>query len=403
MNPFKRPDGTINHQRIIAGLTVAVATFCVKFLSEDRLCAFLSLFIKNPELLDTALFVTLWVIDAGLFLGAFFLVSLIYKLIWKCKHRNYCLKGYWLHIHDKEKVRIGLVSIKQDFYDAAASGNNIDPTQRRSSGVFTEWDYIGNSFCNTKTNYFIGCYSAKRQDDSEKYGVHIFDEVKFSSKGHPIKMVGKFGDSIDQKQAHEAKVYDKTGKLYFYKLCKDGINISKQDLKTLLKNPTELKDPSAFTSLTGSEFEKDLSRILKKNKILKNYRQLVDSLETSSVGVSKQELDTWIFYVLNQLVFSDSHVSDNELDLLNDLLKTHWQDSDASGAMVAQFNFNDLVEKIVSNRTLYNSFKSNIKDICQYIVSADECTHKKEADFVKAIETYFHTIEEKIGVVHSQN
>lgn len=387
MRFLKGKDGRTDHQKIIAGTTVLVVLLIRELFPLEKMELFFSSFINVSWIVYVLSWFIPWLVDVAGFAAIFWLFSVIYKKWWERAHKDYYLEGIWLHIHDKENPRTGLVQINQDFYNIdTVKAINVDPNADDPAKRQTEWEYIGNTFKPAPIDYLVSCYSALRRDTSGKYGVHVFSNPEISEKGYPVKVKGRFGDIIKKENLHTTEVYDKTGKLYLFKLSKDGIDLSKKEIKELLRNPSRLANINNYEKLKNSEYGKILNQVMEKNGILQRYNDLSERIKASpTTDISVNELDVITINLLFRIIFSDGRVNQNEVDLLNDLFKKDWKrdyinalDSDS---VIAKLDI------LKSDETMLRVFKEIIIEACVYIIKLDNTVHINEQQCLESIKT----------------
>lgn len=145
--------------------------------------------------------------------------------IWKNNQKNLWVKGVWLHVHDKKKVRVGDVIIQQDFYTIGVTGHNVGVPQafslqevEDSSLDYAKWEYQMAKIFNHASgdNHTLkGYYENGRARGQTKDGMHIFDNIEGNN---PTYMEGRFGDVVIE---GEQEVANSVGELYLYRLSKD--------------------------------------------------------------------------------------------------------------------------------------------------------------------------------------
>lgn len=117
-----------------------------------------------------------WIVFSGMYILIYKIVSILTAQIWIRKNKNIWIAGTWLHIHEKDKVRVGIVKIEQDYYNIKAQAMNMDPTKNDKLSDFTTWSY-----CMAQVNHvtedvgrgFSGFYYAYKNNKGEKnYGIH---------------------------------------------------------------------------------------------------------------------------------------------------------------------------------------------------------------------------------------
>lgn len=165
-----------------------------------------------------------------MFLSAKVVYDVIYKLVedknfnqWREENKDIWIKGTWLHIHDKAKVRIGDVLINQDLYTISVDGYNLALPQATSKSEISgdvldvsDWYYsmakiVDDEGENTLHGYYASIHGRKR-----KTGMHTltFGEMK----DYPVFMSGSFGDVVEE---NGQEVSNALGNLRLHKLTPD--------------------------------------------------------------------------------------------------------------------------------------------------------------------------------------
>lgn len=285
----------------------------------------------DNEIVNTALLVILQAfLLGGAFAAFYFAVYGIYLFLWKRKYKRLWFSGVWLHIHDKKDPKIGIVKIKQSFFDLEVSAVNIKPLSTMPRKQQTDWYYIGTE-CEpngTQGDTLVCCYMAQRKNEKNKYGMHIFQDVEYTKRGFPYVLVGEFGDVFKEEYGRNADSVDKTGKLYFFKLprsIKKQIFKGRKDIYTLdfnlLSYITENPDPK----IQKEEFVQKLSYVLSK----RDARRLEDKIKSACEKYAPQikaEIDAWLAKMLCGAVLCDRKIVIRELDFLNEFFGTDWSE-----------------------------------------------------------------------------
>ena len=134
-----------------------------------------------------------------LYIWIFDICAKVDKWIWVEKHPRMYIRGKWLHIHDKEKLRIGVVDIKQEYDHFEARGQNFSylgvPAE---DDHVTVWTYKMAIVKDDKSNCdYLGCYSADKRVNETQDGMHMLTVGRVDSKtGYPIYMRGGFADTF---------------------------------------------------------------------------------------------------------------------------------------------------------------------------------------------------------------
>lgn len=145
----------------------------------------------------------------------------LHYLWWNLTHKYMKIAGKWLHVHEKENIRIGVVDFDQNFSSVSVSeAINISPAEVEDSGT-TKWGYT------TARLYpqdlpgveFIATYYSRKANGGTNTGTHIFDSVNLDGKGLPVSMIGKFCDTFEV--VHDnIDIADKRGNIYLYRMSK---------------------------------------------------------------------------------------------------------------------------------------------------------------------------------------
>lgn len=271
-------DRQTDHEKNIALTTIALLLFFVDaymaLISNSGLYDMLN-FIQNDLARDAAL----WIIQY-LFMGfsatvVYAAVNFVYKFIWRKKNKKYWYDGMWLHIHEKGTVRIGVVSIRQNFLDLQVSGMNVSVNTDITELKKTAWYHIGCMIepSGAMQDELVGCYMANRTGEKNKYGVHIFDRVE-RPNGKPVLLSGEFGDILRDVSNADFKVSDKMGRIYMFKMpkcissyikCKgyDEKNFDYGRLSNILNMdpPASKAEEKLHAEIRQTEFYKKLSSI----------------------------------------------------------------------------------------------------------------------------------------------
>ena len=163
-------------------------------------------------------------LTTGLYLFMYYFVRFVHdRFFWIPKNKDKMLQGEWMHIHDKDSVRVGVVKIRQYYLDYEVSAENLHPGLAKvDDKPKTIWNYIGselNPVGDTGIK-FIGCYIAKRlgNQNSYKQGIHVFESVELDKKHYPKMLKGTQGDTIEPGKKSQEKITDKAGSIYFYRM-----------------------------------------------------------------------------------------------------------------------------------------------------------------------------------------
>lgn len=161
-----------------------------------------------------------------LYIWIFDICAKVDKWIWIKKHPRMYIRGKWLHIHDKEKLRIGVVDIKQEYDHFEARGQNFSylgvPAE---DDHVTVWTYKMAIVKDDKSNCdYLGCYSADKRVNETQDGMHMLTVGRVDSKtGYPIYMRGGFADTFkvnSKEDKNPPVVNNHCGNLYLYKMSK---------------------------------------------------------------------------------------------------------------------------------------------------------------------------------------
>lgn len=158
-------------------------------------------------------------------IASFLTADLLYKLIhhlvtykhcldWRSANKNIWVKGLWLHIHDKKKVRVGVVDIDQDFYSIKVEGYNVSPKAYNMDE--SRWRHLLGRIVQTGNQYTIyGYYENKHGFDGTKGGMHEFDILNTKDDKYPMQMKGFFRDLINSKGQDIA---NSVGEIFLFRL-----------------------------------------------------------------------------------------------------------------------------------------------------------------------------------------
>lgn len=272
-------DKQTDHKKNIALTTVALILFFVDaymaLISDSGLYKLLD-FIQNDLVREAAV----WLVQY-LFLGfsatvVYAAVAFVYTWLWRIKNKKIWYDGMWLHIHEKDNVRIGVVSIQQSFFDLQISGTNVSVNSDTTEVKKTAWYYIGSLIepSGAMQDELVGCYMANRSGEKNKYGVHIFDRVE-RPHGIPEHICGEFGDILRDVSNDSFEISDKMGKIHMYRMpkcissyikCKgyDEKNFDYGRLGNILQlsEQTSDYDPKKIAQIRNTAFFKKLSNIM---------------------------------------------------------------------------------------------------------------------------------------------
>lgn len=180
----------------------------------------------------------------------YFCVDKIFSAIWIHNNHKLWIEGVWLHIHIKNKIRIGKVEMSQDFYDVRARGLNIDPVV---GGNETYWSYYMAKVRDDITpEDFIGWYAAKKTDSGvHNNGIHLLT-FNYDNNDFPHEMHGHFRDTfqITNDSVSDTDISEHIGRLILFRPSKecldyltDGNSFDLDKLKTLHLNLSFQNEP----------------------------------------------------------------------------------------------------------------------------------------------------------------
>lgn len=192
---------------------------------------------SNVENAFTRMFLQFLINVVGFGMINILVYSVVYKiekLMWKESNKKIWIDGVWIHIHDKEKPRIGVVTIKQSFLDIKVKAINTYPIECKISDgkSNTEWWYITNEFFHNEKSdsQLFACYRAHAKGGSvDNLGIHTLNIETDEYHGYADYMHGTFTDAFKLDEGSVTDVSDKTGILYMYK-------IADRQLAKILKN-----------------------------------------------------------------------------------------------------------------------------------------------------------------------
>ncbi len=140
---------------------------------------------------------------------------------WIKANKQMMLQGRWLHIHDKDNVRIGVVTIHQRFSAVDVKAFNIAP---KAPGISdsgrTKWEYLNARIYPPELSgiEFFGCYVSRKKNGTINQGVHIFDTVDVDANGYPVRMMGSFCDTFRVAEEKVEDIQDRKGQIAMYKM-----------------------------------------------------------------------------------------------------------------------------------------------------------------------------------------
>jgi len=378
----------------IVGIYLSIAT-SKSFSLEDCFS-----FIKNDILRMVILAVLQWIIlDViyGIVFGVWYFFS---KKHWKRKNKNRYIEGVWLHIHDKAKVRTGVIDIKQSFSELEVTATNVTPRKKYTEDdARTYWHYLANEFepNDQREDRLIGCYFACRVGQGNKYGLHLFHNIEGTK--YPEKLEGVFGDMIKPgdinhliKPEELERLKDKTGKIYLYKMpkcIKEYIgyeNVDSFDRDKLSNLINHVETQLANDSLSGSQkrqlnkikatdFYKKLKSVLDKNDCRNRYDNFNKSVkEHLDVQKYKHSFDVYFARILCSTVICDRNLANQELETLNYILGTNWDEQFVNGVFSSfvspEPDDPDANTFIVNLRLNHNTLWNSLKDL---VISTMTC------------------------------
>ena len=179
---------------------------------------------------------------------------------WVKKNKFYYLQGTWatVHMKDNGSVRLGVLEIRQNYYDIEADAKNIwkyhrgsieDAKTRQENGLplsvsperfddqkVTDWHYYTAKLYGKSKDFIdvVGCYSAnKRVVNDVNIGTHLLEiDNDYNSYPYPVAMHGTFADTIRHENLTQwtqdmdparsiAMMGDHRGNLYMVKLSNE--------------------------------------------------------------------------------------------------------------------------------------------------------------------------------------
>ncbi len=187
------------------------------------------------------------------------IVFKIKSLIWIKQNKEIWLQGIWLHVHEKKDIRVGIVKIKQNFYEIEAQAQNINPSMVDNDKI-TDWYYsMARVSLNEKDESFVGYYKTHKHDVSENNdGMHRLI-VTSRKNGYPCIMRGNFYDTVHPNN-NEYEIKDHCGKLTFFKPSKECLK-ALNDNSSMLKAVQNLPNDYRFK---GEEYVVHLKNTIEK-------------------------------------------------------------------------------------------------------------------------------------------
>ncbi len=133
------------------------------------------------------------------------LTKWVYEKWWIHKHSDLYLAGDWLHIHGKNSdlgyLRIGVVRIKQNYYDLEVHAENYSPKYgedgifRPRNRQYTRWKYLISEI--NDSGDIIGVYRASRKytEWRTNEGIHQLSIIEFDDDlKYPTVIAGEYAD-----------------------------------------------------------------------------------------------------------------------------------------------------------------------------------------------------------------
>ncbi len=158
---------------------------------------------------------------AGINVFIFWCVFKIKERAWICQNKHKMLQGQWLHIHDKDNVRIGIVTIHQRFSAVDVKAFNIAPkSDKIGDSGRTNWEYLNARIYPPELSgiEFFGCYVSRKKNGTINQGIHIFDTVDVDANGFPVRMTGSFCDTFRVAEEKVEDIQDRKGQITMYKI-----------------------------------------------------------------------------------------------------------------------------------------------------------------------------------------
>lgn len=214
------------------------------------------------------------VLEAVMEIAGFFgIQSMVYGAVmrhteteWAKNNKEMLLQGKWLHIHDKDNVRIGVVDIDQNFTQLKVKAFNINPLDPKISDKGrTKWSYITSKLYPRELTgiEFFGSYAARKADGTINQGVHIFHTMDVSSEtGIPMYLNGHFCDSFRVSEQVVDDINNRKGEIHLFRMTpaledlifiENGVDYAR--LGNILKE----------TSLEDEPFYRMLSKVVAKH------------------------------------------------------------------------------------------------------------------------------------------
>ena len=154
--------------------------------------------------------------------GTYKIICAVKKAVWKKKHKDIWVDGFWLTIHAKNNgsIRIGMVKVKQEFYSISARGINMNPENVERK---TTWNYhTGEVFDNETALDWVGCYTAQKiQPGGNNAGVHMLQIIENDEEGYVTELGGWFCDIVAAKTLDMLELADHNGSLHLFRVSKE--------------------------------------------------------------------------------------------------------------------------------------------------------------------------------------
>lgn len=187
----------------------------------------------------------------------FWIVFKIKEGKWIRANKQKMLQGQWLHIHDKDNVRIGIVTIHQRFSAVDVKAFNIAP---KVNGIAdsgrTNWEYLNARIYPPELSgiEFFGCYVSRKKNGTINQGIHVFDAVDVDASGFPVRMQGSFCDTFRIAEEKVTDIQDRKGHITMFKMTPTlrkvlygvgGINY--EVLADIVNHPECVNEPFVMT------------------------------------------------------------------------------------------------------------------------------------------------------------
>lgn len=260
---------------VMSTITVLYLLFVSNSIDPINLFAtFLSQFVPSSTEVITL------IIESVTEVLAFFGVqTLVYKyelhraeLKWEKKNKDLMLKGKWLHIHDKDPIRIGIVEFKQNFSTLQVKGFNIGINDSAVNGIDrTTWSYLACELLPRDLTGIevFGSYVSRKSDGTINQGIHIFHTLDVSSEtGLPVYLNGNFCDSfrVDETDVESISLEKRKGDIHMFRLTpalekviynRNGIDYGALSTILMQENKEELAN-EPFIQMLKKIYEKHI-------------------------------------------------------------------------------------------------------------------------------------------------